>query len=116
MNGINNRVKNIREKLGYNQSKFSEEMNIKQPHLSFIESGKKDVTTKLIFQLVKKFNVSADWLITGKGPEMIVYAKGARQRHDATKFRDDIKKVRAEVDNIIAELCNKYGIREELVK
>lgn len=114
MTGADTRMKIIRKRLGFNQSSFSEELNIKQSQLSFIESGKKDITSKLFVRLVEKFNVSADWLITGKGPELIDYTKHSKQYAETTGLIEDLKESEAELKNVTAKLCRVYGIQEEL--
>lgn len=116
MDTINNRVKNIRERFGFNQTEFSAKLDLKQSHLSFIESGKKEVTTKMISRLVERFNVSADWLFTGKGPEMVVYSEGSNKRQDTSVVLEDIKEATAEVNGVLAKLSNKYAGGEEMAK
>lgn len=67
MTTIENKLKLIRLYLNMNQSTFAKALGVKQSYLSALESGKREPTAKLLYLLVKKFNISADWFITGKG-------------------------------------------------
>jgi len=74
MEPINKRLKQIREELGISQTDFANRIGMKQPYLSALEAGKNEVTAKIISLLVEHFQVSADWLITGKSKKFISYS------------------------------------------
>lgn len=64
---MNNRLKEIRKSLGLNQSDFCKPLNISRSHLAGIESGIKNLTDRLINDIVTEYNVNKDWLVNGEG-------------------------------------------------
>jgi len=73
MESINDRVRIIREELKIKQTEFAKKLGIPQSYLSAIEAGKKEVTAKLIGSLIEHFQVSADWIYTGKSEKFITF-------------------------------------------
>lgn len=61
------RFKQVRVSLGYHQYYFAIRLNMSQGHISAIENLRKNVTNDKIKLLVYEFNVSEEWLRTGKG-------------------------------------------------
>ena len=64
---MNNRFKEIREKLGFSQEKFGEIIGLSKSGISNIESGQRNVTDKHIKLLSSELNINPDWLRTGEG-------------------------------------------------
>lgn len=64
---MNNRFKEIREKLGFSQEKFGEIIGLSKSGISNIESGQRNVTDKHIKLLCSELNINPDWLRTGEG-------------------------------------------------
>lgn len=46
---------------------FCEKMDMKHPQISNIKSNRNNVTTEQILKMCYLFEISADWIITGKG-------------------------------------------------
>lgn len=68
---INERVRELRKELVMNQTEFGKKIALSQNHLTGIETGKRSVTDRTIKLLCTEFNVSEDWLRTGKEPMFI---------------------------------------------
>lgn len=64
---IGQRIKTMREVLGFTQKQVSERVGTDQATLSLIESGKKRVSLLLVMSLIKEFNLNPVWLIEGEG-------------------------------------------------
>lgn len=60
-------MKQVRLELGLNQKEAALRLKVAASHLSYIESGKKTPSERLIEFFAYKFNVSIDWLMTGEG-------------------------------------------------
>lgn len=60
----------IRRKRGYSQLKIAMDLNISREAISYYENGKRCPNLEMLVQLSKYFNVSIDYLITGKDFEM----------------------------------------------
>ena len=77
----NQRLRLIRELLQVNQTEFSKALGFKQSHISAVESEKKEVSVKIIYALVNKFKVSANWLLSGEGDMFLTH-------HDRVEYSD----------------------------
>ena len=56
----------IRKKKGLSQQKVAMDLNISREALSYYENGKRNPDVSMIIAMSKYFNVSIDYLITGK--------------------------------------------------
>ena len=59
-------LKNIRKSLKLNQQKVALDLNISREALSHYENGKRQPPLELLLQMSDYFNVSINYLITGK--------------------------------------------------
>ncbi len=59
-------LKEIRKKKKLNQLKVSMDLNISRESLSYYENGKREPSLDLLVQMSEYFNVSINYLITGK--------------------------------------------------
>ena len=56
----------IRKKKGFSQQKVAMDLNISREALSYYENGKRNPDVSMLIAMSKYFNVSIDYLITGK--------------------------------------------------
>ena len=68
---MNERVKEIRKKLGLTLDKFGERLGVGKAALSRIENGSNGVTEQMLKSICREFNVSEEWLRNGTG-EMFI--------------------------------------------
>jgi transcriptional regulator with XRE-family HTH domain len=61
------RIKQLRETLGYKQGEFADILLMKQGSYSDVERKRVGVSARTLKFLEEKFNVSADWIRTGEG-------------------------------------------------
>ena len=59
-------LKNIRKQRKLNQQKVALDLNISREALSHYENGKREPSLNMLVIMSKYFNVSIDYLITGK--------------------------------------------------
>ena len=59
-------LREIRKKKGYSQLKVAMDLSISREALSYYENGKRSPDIQMLIRLSKYFNVSIDYLITGK--------------------------------------------------
>ena len=59
-------LREIRKKKGLSQQKVAMDLNISREALSFYENGKRNPDISMLVAMSKYFNVSIDYLITGK--------------------------------------------------
>ena len=61
------RIREIRESLGETREEFSEKCDISNSFLTAVERGQKSISSKTIYKICTGANISADYLIFGKG-------------------------------------------------
>ena len=59
-------LREIRRKKGFSQLKVAMDLNISREALSYYENGKRSPDIQMLLRLSEYFNVSVDYLITGK--------------------------------------------------
>ena len=59
-------LREIRKKKGSSQQKVAMDLNISREALSYYENGKRNPDVSMLIAMSKYFNVSIDYLITGK--------------------------------------------------
>lgn len=64
---VNERVRELRKKLGLNQKDFGKRCGIAQGHLTNLETGRREVTEKTIKVICLEYGVNENWLRTGRG-------------------------------------------------
>jgi len=64
---INQRIKELREKLGLNQRKFSKLLSLSGGYIAGIEVNLRKVNDRLIKLIISQFGVNEDWLRSGNG-------------------------------------------------
>lgn len=64
---MNERIKDIRKKVGLSQQKFADKLGIARGNIAAYEVGKNSPSDAAVSLICSKFNVNKDWLLTGKG-------------------------------------------------
>lgn len=64
---MNERVKQLRTTLDLTQEEFGKKLGVTRSAISYIESGRSNLTDRMIFLICREFNVSEDWLRDGIG-------------------------------------------------
>lgn len=64
---INQRIKELRLKLGLSQAKFAKAISISNGYIAGLELGNRHVNDRLVKLICITFNVREDWLKTGSG-------------------------------------------------
>ena len=64
---IGNRLKKIRVEAGMTQQDMANLLGIERTAFSKIETGRVDITLKHLLKIVRKFEISLDWLLLEKG-------------------------------------------------
>ena len=59
-------LKNIRKEMKLNQQKVALDLNISREALSHYENGKRQPSLEMLLQMSEYYNVSINYLITGK--------------------------------------------------
>ena len=67
MSTVNERFRDIRKELGFNQQQFAHELGISQTPISGIENGRDNPSKSLLKFLCAKFSISEEWMLEGIG-------------------------------------------------
>lgn len=63
----NERIKELRISKKLSQKDFAKSINLSQNHISSIEKGLRDMTTRSLEDVCRVYNVNKDWLVNGEG-------------------------------------------------
>lgn len=85
---MNSRLKEIRTTKGLSQDDFAKKIGISRSHVAGLESGRKNITERLINDVVREYNVNKNWLISGVGDMFI-------DPLDDLQLDDDVKELTA---------------------
>lgn len=103
---IRNRVRQVLKTLNLTQEKFGKAIGYSQSQVGLLLNGQRNIKDKHLLAICLAFNVSEDWLRTGKG-EMFLPSK--KSGNDLDAFRRVLKaKIQAlppEGQSLILELC-----------
>lgn len=72
---VNERIKELRSRLGLTQEEFSSKIGLSRNFIAQIETGTKKPSERTIFDICEKFNVNGDWLRTGNGEMFVELSK-----------------------------------------
>ena len=64
---VNQRIKELREKLGLNQRDFSKLLSLSPGYIGGIEAKCRRVNDRIIKLIISEFGVNEDWIRYGKG-------------------------------------------------
>jgi transcriptional regulator with XRE-family HTH domain len=104
MDKANQRLKELRKKLGIKQGKFAERIGLKQGSYSDVENGKEVLTQRNIKLICLEFGVNEVWLLTGEG--LMFTSKPPPQafaRPDGKELADDERELLETYDRLLPE-------------
>lgn len=66
MDTIGERIKNIREQLGWTQERLAKEASLSKGFLSDVENGKRDISSTNVLKIANAMGASLEYLMRGK--------------------------------------------------
>ncbi len=94
---MKDRIRLLRKELKLNQTDFGERIGVKQASVAGYEAGIRTPLDAVITSICREFNVSEDWLRTGKGEMFLPTTRDdeiARMTTDLFKEEEDSFKAR----------------------
>ena len=64
---ISERIKQVRQTLGFTQNKFAERITVSTSYVAGMELGNKKINERTIRMIITEFKVDEHWLRTGQG-------------------------------------------------
>ena len=104
MADINQRIKQLRKKLGIGQREFCKLLSLSGGYIANIEANLREPNERLIKLIVSEFNVNEDWLLTGSGKIFNIKVKDERAARLLSLFNDLPQKYQDVVFDVIASL------------
>lgn len=68
--GLGERLLQFRKSFGYSQKEMAEKTHIGRSYIAHVENGTIP-SSEFIIKLLNTFNISIDWLLTGKGKMLL---------------------------------------------
>jgi transcriptional regulator with XRE-family HTH domain len=99
------RIKEIRVKNNFQQTKFAEILGIEQSNLSHIENKGKRITLDVVMKVVSNFNIDANWLLKGTIGEF----------HPNSSKIDEECKICIEKERVIVEQKDNLATKDKFI-
>ncbi len=96
-NKMAKRIREVRKCLDLNQGQLADHLPCSRSNLSQVENGVFFPGVSILDALIKKFNVSLDWLFTGKGSMFIDEKEKGLNLLDFGKDTEEIKEMLEEM-------------------
>ncbi|SEU24103.1 DNA-binding transcriptional regulator, XRE-family HTH domain [Lacrimispora sphenoides] len=64
---MNSRIRELRKALKLSQEEFGSRLGVGKSAISYLESGRSNVTEQMILLICKEFSANEDWLRSGEG-------------------------------------------------
>lgn len=97
---MNIRLRTFRKYIGLTQKEFAHALKLSQSSYSDYESGKRELSDKMIFYICSVFNMNEEWIRTGEG-EMVTLS----QEDEA--FGDKFNRLDLKNQKLVSELINQ---------
>lgn len=102
---MNERIKQIRKKLGLNQTQFGERIGVKQGTIAGYETGARVPLDTVITSICREFSVNEVWLRTGEGGEDNMFTKLS----DEDRFTINLAKLSNTENQFIQNAINTFA-------
>lgn len=104
---MNERMTLLRKTLQLTQAEMGARLGVTRAAISRIESGDRNLTERMIVDIIRNFNVNDHWLRTGEG-EMFTKPKlvsldAYAQRHKISDFETEVIKLYMSLDSKVRE-------------
>lgn len=101
METINDRIAWCIKDAGIKKAEFARRLNLSQPFVSELCSGKNNPSDRTIADICREFNISELWLRTGEGEPHI-------QRDEDEEFLEVMEQIHISDDDLIKRIIKAY--------
>jgi transcriptional regulator with XRE-family HTH domain len=112
---VNQRIKELRKKIGLNQRDFSNLLSLSSGYISGVEINSREVNDRLIKLIIAEFKVNEEWLRYGNG-EMFIEEKSNEKAARISSLYDDLPPHYQDVVLGTIELLRKANEVEKSLK
>ena len=113
---MNNRIKEVREKLNFSRQKFGEELGLSGDVINNLERGRIEIKDDRILSICRTYNVNENWLRTGNG-EMFCEDKDAKLAKLTSDLLIDDTSFKSKFISVLADLSeDKWAVLAEIAE
>lgn len=109
METINDRIAWCIKDAGIKKAEFARRLNLSQPFVSELCSGKNNPSDRTIADICREFNISEVWLRTGEGEPHI-------QRDEDAEWQEVLAQITVSDDDLIKRIIKAYWFMDEKEK
>ena len=109
METINDRIAWCIKDAGIKKAEFARRLNLSQPFVSELCSGKNNPSDRTIADICREFNISETWLRTGEGEPHI-------QRDEDAEWQEVLAQITVSDDDLIKGINKAYWFLDEKEK
>lgn len=109
METINDRIAWCIKDAGIKKAEFARRLNLSQPFVSELCSGKNNPSDRTIADICREFNISEVWLRTGEGDPHI-------QRDEDAEWQEVLAQITVSDDDLIKRIIKTYWFMDEKEK
>lgn len=109
METINDRIAWCIKDAGIKKAEFARRLNLSQPFVSELCSGKNNPSDRTIADICREFNISETWLRTGEGEPHI-------QRDEDAEWQEVLAQITVSDDDLIKRIIKAYWFLDEKEK
>lgn len=108
---MNNRIYEVRRKLGLTQDDFAKKLGLSRNFIYLIEKGEREPSTRTISDICREFRINEHWLRTGEG-KMIVEVSEDEELSDlfSRLLRDDDDETTARIKKRVIASLLRLGV------
>lgn len=106
MDTINERIAWCIKDAGIKKAKFARRLNLSQPFVSELCSGKNNPSDRTIADICREFNISELWLRTGEGEPHI-------QKDEDEEFLEVMERIHMSDDDLIKRIIKAYWLMDD---
>ena len=106
MDTINERIAWCIKDAGIKKAEFARRLNLSQPFVSELCSGKNNPSDRTIADICREFNISELWLRTGVGEPHI-------QKDEDEEFHEVMERIHMSDDDLIKRIIKAYWLMDD---
>lgn len=119
---MNERIKELRKRLGLTLEKFGDRLGVGKTAINKLEKGENNVTDQMFKSICREFNVNEEWLRTGDGEMFLIPDdEDAALVSDLLENTDDdfyrmaldlirtYKQLQPESQEVLRNLCRQFA-------
>ncbi|MCK4306957.1 DUF4065 domain-containing protein [candidate division WOR-3 bacterium] len=112
---LGHRIKELRERLGINQQRIAELLNVLRPTVSQIENGERKISAEEVIKLSKIFNLSVDELLDFKREPEVILRESKKDGKPKPRIRINVPQKNLEkFKEVFLYILNKIGSKPHI--